>query len=180
MSPEQQAYPPAAPGSWGAPPPGAPPAGAAPQWGAPPPGAPPGGAAPQWGAPPPGQWGGQPGYPAQPRNGLGIAALILGILGLLSSIVVVGALPGLIAVVLGFVGMGKAKRGEATNRGVALAGVITGALAVLVAIALVAAGAAFVSTHKHDLQTYSDCLKKATTQEEQQACADQFGRSITP
>jgi hypothetical protein len=165
MSPEQQAYPPAAPGSWGAPPPGAPPAGAAPQWSGP---------------PPAGQWGGQPGYPAQPRNGLGIAALILGILGLLSSIVVIGALPGLIAVVLGFVGMGKAKRGEATNRGVALAGVITGALAVLVAVALVVAGAAFVSTHKHDLQNYSDCLKKATTQEEQQACADQFGRSLTP
>jgi hypothetical protein len=73
-----------------------------------------------------------------PRNGLGIAALILGIIG-----VVVGIIPfffwvagilGVIGLILGFVGRGRARRGEATNGTMALWGIITSALAVVVSI----------------------------------------------
>jgi hypothetical protein len=83
-----------------------------------------------------------PSYPAAvqqaPRNGLGIAALILGIIG-----VVVGIIPfffwvagilGVIGLILGFVGRGRARRGEATNGTMALWGIITSALAVVVSI----------------------------------------------
>lgn len=64
-----------------------------------------------------------------PRNGLGIAALILGILAVLTFLTLVGGvLLGLLAIVLGLVARGRVKRREATNGGVATAGVILGAL----------------------------------------------------
>jgi hypothetical protein len=73
-----------------------------------------------------------------PRNGLGTAALILGIIG-----VVVGIIPfffwlavilGVIGLILGFVGRSRATRGEATNGTMALWGIITSAVAVVLSI----------------------------------------------
>ncbi|PPK93909.1 uncharacterized protein DUF4190 [Kineococcus xinjiangensis] len=99
----------------------------------------------------PGQYGGQPGQygaqPAQygggsaaPKNGLGIAALVLGILGLLGAWVpligLVGGFLGLLAVILGIIGRNRAKKGQATNGGMALVGIITGALALILSIAV--------------------------------------------
>jgi hypothetical protein len=90
--------------------------------------------------------GGQQGYgqPTGPaRNGLGVAALVLGILAIVTSITVVGGVVlGIVALVLGIVGRKRATRGEATNGGVALAGIITGVIGALLSILLVALGAA--------------------------------------
>src|SRR5687767_11476175 len=74
---------------------------------------------------------GMPPPPAGNRNGLGTVSLVLGILSLVTWFLFVGGLFGIIAVVLGFLGRGKAKRGEASNGGMALAGIITGALGIL-------------------------------------------------
>ncbi|MBP0461163.1 DUF4190 domain-containing protein [Streptomyces montanisoli] len=75
---------------------------------------------------------------AQARNGLGIAALILGLVGAISGIIpllfwLAGVL-GLIALVLGLAGRGRAKRGGATNKGVATAGAVLGLVAMIVAV----------------------------------------------
>jgi len=90
---------------------------------------------------------GQPGYGSQGgrgmKNGLGIAALVLGILALLSTITVVGGLLfGLIALILGIIGRGRAKRGEADNGGMALAGIILGAVSMVLSIVVIVAGVA--------------------------------------
>ncbi|MGW2629965.1 DUF4190 domain-containing protein [Streptomyces chattanoogensis] len=76
--------------------------------------------------------------PQQARNGLGVAALVLGIIGALSGIPMVlfwlaGPL-GLLALIFGIVGMGRAKKGQATNKGVAVTGTILGALALILAV----------------------------------------------
>ena len=96
---------------------------------------------PQYGAypggyppPPPPPYGGYPGYPgysgypgppqSEPKNGLGLAALILAIIGLLLCWSVAGGIVlGVVAVILGFLGRGRVKRGEADNGGVAIAGI---------------------------------------------------------
>ncbi|WP_182906368.1 DUF4190 domain-containing protein [Microbispora sp. H13382] len=82
------------------------------------------GGAPEDGMPPTG--GHAPGM----RNGLGVAALVLGIVGALTGLVpllffVAGTL-GLLAVVFGFAGRSRARRGAASNGGVALAGAVLG------------------------------------------------------
>ncbi|MYT72614.1 MULTISPECIES: DUF4190 domain-containing protein [unclassified Streptomyces] len=72
------------------------------------------------------------------RNGLGTAALILGIIGALSGIVPIlfwlAGVLGVIALILGLTGRSRAKRGEATNKGVALAGAILGLIAMGLAV----------------------------------------------
>ncbi|NCT91027.1 DUF4190 domain-containing protein [Cellulomonas sp. APG4] len=81
------------------------------------------------------------GQPAPSKtNGLGIAALIVGILSLLICYIpfvgFVSVLGGIIAVVLGILGMRKAKDGQTGGRGMSLAGLITGAIALLVAVVI--------------------------------------------
>lgn len=74
----------------------------------------------------------------QARNGLGVASLILGIIGALSGIVpflfwLAGTL-GLLALILGLVGRSRAKRGDATNKGVAVTGAILGVVGLILAV----------------------------------------------
>lgn len=92
----------------------------------------------------PGAGGGYPGYPGYPvgpyggwtpapRNGYGLTSLVLGIVGSVLSVMcffaVLGAPLGIAAVVFGIVGRRIAKRGEATNPGQALSGLILGIVA---------------------------------------------------
>lgn len=74
------------------------------------------------------------GFRPQPmRNGLGVAALVLGILGALIGVVpflfIVAGTLGLLAVIFGFVGRARATRRQASNGGMALAGAILGIVA---------------------------------------------------
>nr|MCH9732457.1 DUF4190 domain-containing protein [Actinomycetes bacterium] len=102
---------------------------------------------PQYGAyqgsypPPPPQYGGYPGgYPppaaAAPKNGMGVASLVVAIIALFS--VVGGVVLGVVAVILGFLGRGRVKRGEADNGGVAIAGIVLGLLSIVVSIVVIA------------------------------------------
>jgi hypothetical protein len=63
-----------------------------------------------------------------PRNGLGIAALILGIIGGISAIIplsiLLAGILGVIGLILGFLGRGRAMRGEATNKWIAERGIM--------------------------------------------------------
>jgi hypothetical protein len=68
-----------------------------------------------------------------PRNALAVAALALGVTGLVLSPLMVGALLGLAAVVLGMVAWRRGSR-----RGMAAGGIVTGALAIPVALVVAA------------------------------------------
>ncbi|MCC9707310.1 DUF4352 domain-containing protein [Streptomyces sp. MNU76] len=80
---------------------------------------------------------GEPGGPP-PRNGLGITALILGIIGLLAGFIPLlfwlAGILGIMALVFGIIGARRAKQGYATNRRMSLAGAILGGLAIVMAI----------------------------------------------
>ncbi|MDX6243529.1 MAG: hypothetical protein QOE76_1252 [Frankiales bacterium] len=94
-----------------------------------------------------------------PRNGLGTAALVIGILALLSGIILVGALLGIIAIVLGFAGRARAKRGEATNPGSAMAGILTGLAGIVIAGVVVGAGVSWLNSTNG--KNYTTCVKNA-------------------
>jgi len=78
--------------------------------------------------------------PAAPQNGMGTAALDMGILQFFC----LGTIGSVLAIVFGKIGMNKADQGMATNRGAAKAGFILGivglALTVLGIIIALAAG----------------------------------------
>jgi hypothetical protein len=74
-----------------------------------------------------------------PRDSLGLAAFVLGVISLiLIFFIPVGFLGtgilGIIGLILGFLGRGRAKRGEATNGRTALWGIILSALAVAISV----------------------------------------------
>lgn len=132
---------------------------------------------------PPPQYGGYGGYPVpppanMPRNGLGTAALILAIVGLvLCWSIAGGVILGLCAVIIGFVARGRVKRGEATNGGVAVAGIVLGVVAII-------AGLVFIPIYiglfdQVGGSDYVDCLSRAGNDTEaQQRCADEFTRRV--
>ncbi|MFI1365270.1 DUF4190 domain-containing protein [Streptomyces griseochromogenes] len=83
-------------------------------------------------------WGG--GMPMAPQNGMGTAALVLGILSCCLFCVygVPSLVLGVIAVVLGVKGKRRAERGEATNHGQAQAGFVTGIIGIILSLVVIA------------------------------------------
>lgn len=79
--------------------------------------------------PPPGVVGGYP-VPG-PQNGMGIASLVLGIVGLLGCCTLV---PSILALVFGIIGRKKVAQGVATNGGMATAGMILGIVGIVAGI----------------------------------------------
>ncbi|MFE3518108.1 DUF4190 domain-containing protein [Streptomyces sp. NPDC059166] len=80
----------------------------------------------------PGYAGQQPWGPA-PANGLGIAAMVLGIIAVVGFCMWgLGVILGILALIFGIIGRGRAKRGEATNGGMALAGIILGSVSIVI------------------------------------------------
>lgn len=175
-------YPPPPPGS-GSPPP--PPSGTFPPppgggYGPPPPGGygppPPGGY-----APPPGSWGGPggygppaPGYGPQQNKGLAVAALVLGIIGVVTFWIFLGGLLGIVALVLGIVAIRKSRKGQAGGQSMAIAGTVLGGVAIVITAIYAIAVGAFFAKFGPQFSNFQDCLRHATTIQEQRDCQDQF------
>jgi hypothetical protein len=69
-----------------------------------------------------------------PRNSVGFAALTLGILALITSVLLVGLLFGSLAVTLGLAGLDAVADNEATNRKSAIAAVVLGVVAIVISL----------------------------------------------
>lgn len=131
-------------------------------------------------------------------NRLAAVAAGLAVVGILSAFVVVGGLLGLvlgaltvvfvavgvIALVLGFRGLG-ATGGGVGGRGMALAAIVGGAFALLLALLLVLLVAlpvgAFFTRYSDELSDLDRCLKGAADDQTKiLACQDDFARKIKP
>jgi len=97
--------------------------------------------------------------------------LVTAIIALLS--VVGGIVLGVVAVILGFLGWGKAKRGEADNGGIAVAGIVLGFLSIIEALVVI--GLFIWGFGEVGGTDYIDCLSRAGSDEQAvQRCAEQF------
>ncbi|MEU3661984.1 DUF4190 domain-containing protein [Streptomyces sp. NPDC032940] len=85
-----------------------------------------------YGVPQPYGYYGWPGMGPMPSNGMGTAGLVLGIVGaIVFCLWPLAIVLGILGVIFGAVGRGKARTGEATNPGQALAGIICGAAGIV-------------------------------------------------
>ncbi len=81
-----------------------------------------------------------------PQNGMAVAALVLGILGVVFVIILfffpfVGLILGVLGVIFGFIGRNRAQQNPAIGRrGMAMAGLICGVIAIAIAIILIILG----------------------------------------
>ena len=99
------------------------------------------------------------GYPAPaPTNGKATSALIVGITTLVLSWCCGFGVLGLVAVVLGMKGRSEIRRsgGAQGGEGIALAGVVTGAVAVLVGLVVLVAVIAVIASGNAAFQDYAE------------------------
>lgn len=133
-----------------------------------------------WGSPPAQQYGQQygPGAGGPKRNGLGIAALVVGILSLIGIFTIFGGiLLGIIAIVLGVLGRGRVNRGEADNGGMAVTGIVLGAISLVLSLVFVAVGVAFFNSVGG--QSLIQCVEEAgQDQAALDACEREFAEEI--
>lgn len=148
---------------------GQPPAyGQAPGYGYPPPQA----------APPP--YGAPYGYPGQPgpmSNGFGTASLVLGILGVvLFWFPVVGLVLAVLALVFAVLGRRKVSRHQASNGGMAIAGLVLGILGTIGSLIVTV----YVLTHAKQISDYSDCIQSAGDDPyAKQICIDRYRDDVS-
>jgi hypothetical protein len=116
------------------------------------------------------------------RNGMGTAALVIGVVALVLVALLLfaplGALLGLVALVLGIVGLIRANRGEADNRGQAVAGLVTGALALVIGLFLAVSIGAFFATNVNDFRQFGRCMDAARGDPAREACAERLARNL--
>ncbi|MDX2564198.1 DUF4190 domain-containing protein [Streptomyces sp. TX20-6-3] len=85
------------------------------------------------GYPAPGGYPGQTGWQQSPSNGMGTTSMVLGIIAVAGFCMYgLGVVLGILALIFGIIGIKKCGRGEATNRGMAVAGIVLGAIGTLV------------------------------------------------
>ncbi|HEX3213379.1 MAG TPA: DUF4190 domain-containing protein [Actinomycetota bacterium] len=142
----------------------------------PPGGYPPPGQAPAGGYPPPGS-------PAtRRRNGMGTAALVLGVVALTLVVLLLfsplGAFLGLLAILFGILGLIRANRGEADNRGQAVAGLVTGGIALLVGVFITISIGTFFATHVNDFNDFGRCMDGAVGAAAREECARQLATEL--
>ena len=135
---------------------------------------------------PPGQYPTQPGQPpgqypaagdpaARRRNGMGTAALVLGVVAVVLVLLLlfspIGAFLGLLAVLFGILGLLRANRGEADNRGQAVAGLVTGGIALLLGVFFTISIGTWFATHVTDFNDFGRCMDSAVGAAAREDCA---------
>jgi hypothetical protein len=130
---------------------------------------------------------GQPTTPprsARPRNGLGVAALVLGVASLVAALSFVlfplALLGGLVAAVLGLIALTRGRTRGATNSGQAAAGVVCGVLALALAIVLSVRVGTLVARNTNVFTNFDRCIAQASDRSEVSTCIARLANDIRP
>ena len=119
---------------------------------------------------------------ARPRNGLGVAALVLGVASLVAAISFVlfplGGLGGLIALILGVIALSRGRTSGATNSGQAWAGTICGLLALVIGIVFAVRVGTFVEHNSGAFTSFDNCIAKAGNRAEVSTCIQRFANRV--
>ena len=124
-------------------------------------------------APGSGGWGGSqpasgaphPAAGSEPTatDGLAVAALVVGIVSVVSSFFLLGGIGGVVAIVLGAIAMARVRKSGRKGRGMAITGLVTGIVAVVIAVLIFAFFSRFATTFFAD---YQECLRETGGDEE--------------
>lgn len=136
--------------------------------------------------PPPPAYDTGTGYPGQggpmgaPKNGFGVAALVLGILALVLCWSAVGGIVlGALAIVFAILGMRRASQQIATNRGMAIAGLVTGIVGLIIGVLFAILVGSFLSVFGGTVSDYTHCLQQAgQDQTAIQQCQQQYSQQL--
>ena len=117
---------------------------------------------------------------ARPGNGMGVAALVVGVASLVAAISFIlfplGLLGGLVAVVLGLIA---ATRGRPTS-GQAVAGIVCGVVALIIAITFAVRFGTFVTRNTSVFTSFDNCIAKAGNRSAVSNCIARLANDIRP
>jgi hypothetical protein len=120
---------------------------------------------------------------ARPGNGLGVAALVLGVASLVAAVSFIlfplGLLGGLVAAVLGGIAVTRGRAKGATNPGQA-AGIVCGVLALAIAIVFAVRFGTFVARNTNVFTTFDNCIAKAGNRSAVSSCIARLANDIRP
>ena len=134
----------------------------------------------------------QPSYPpstapatrqtVRPRNGLGVAALVIGVSSLVAAVSFLlfplALLGGVVGAILGAVGIGRAGAGRATNQGQAAAGLACSVIALILAAVLTVRVGTWVTHNTGPLGRLDKCLTKASGRASVADCFATFAKEV--
>jgi hypothetical protein len=122
--------------------------------------------------------------PARAGNGLGVAALVVGVASLVAAVSFVlfplGLLGGLVAAVLGIIAVTRGPAKGATNSGQAIAGLVCGVLALIVGIVFAVRFGTFVTRNTSVFTNFDNCIAKAGNRSAVSACIERFANDVRP
>ncbi len=120
--------------------------------------------------------------PARRRNGMGTAALVIGVVALVLAVLIIffplAALLGIFGAIFGIIGMRRVSRGEADNRPHAVAGLVTSLLAIAIAISIGVRLGTFINEHQGDFRRFWSCITSAPSDAEQEDCAQELAEAL--
>jgi hypothetical protein len=121
---------------------------------------------------------------ARPANGLSVAALVLGVASLVAAVSFVLfplALPGgLFAALLGSIAVTRGRARGAANHGQAVAGIVCGILAFVVAVVFAIRVGTFVADNTSVFTAFDNCIAKAGDRSAVSSCIARFADDIRP
>src|SRR6266487_2168562 len=132
----------------------------------------------------------QPAHPAQPpptaparsRNGLGVAALVIGVASLVAAISFLlfplGLVGGLVGLVIAIIALTRGRHRGATNSGQAIAGLVCSVLALIVAIGLSVQLGTWAARNTGVFTRFDNCIAHAGNRGEVSACIARFADEV--
>jgi hypothetical protein len=132
----------------------------------------------------------EPAYSAQPvpagpsraHNGLGVAALVIGVASLVAGISFVlfplALLGGLVGVIIAIVALSGGKARGATNAGQAIAGLICSVLALIIAIDLSVHVGTWAARNTSVFTRFDKCVAQAGNRSEVATCISNFANEV--
>ena len=120
----------------------------------------------------------------RPRNGLGVAALVIGVASLVagSSFVLfpLALLGGLVGLILGIVALARGNNRGATNPGQAVAGVVCCVLALAISIDLSVRVGTWAARNTGVFARFDKCIAQAANRAEISTCITRFANQVRP
>jgi hypothetical protein len=121
---------------------------------------------------------------SRPRNGLGVATLVIGVASLVAAVSFIlfplALLSSLIGLVIGIIALTQGRKRGATNQGQAVAGAICCALALIIAINLSVHVGTWVARNTGVFTRFDKCIAQASNRTEVSTCIGRFANEVRP
>jgi membrane-bound ClpP family serine protease len=121
---------------------------------------------------------------ARPRNGLGVATLVIGVASLVAAISFVlfplALVGGLVGLILGIVALARGKNRGSTNSGQATAGLVCCVVALIISIVLSVRVGTWAARNTSEFARFDKCIAQATNRADVSTCIANFANEVRP